>query len=93
MPSVNLLPWRVTRRKRRQRVFYILIGAAAAFTLLLMTIMHIGIARQIEFQQQRNQLLKHEIAQLDQKIAEIQNLDKKKKALPKNLWVRDQAYG
>jgi type IV pilus assembly protein PilN len=81
MPSVNLLPWRVTRRKRRQRVFYILIGAAVASTLLLMTIMHIGIARQIEYQQQRNQLLKHEIALLDQKITEIQALDKKKKHL------------
>lgn len=81
MPNINLLPWRQARRQRQQRNFAILTGAGLGMTALVMLMVHLYIARGIEYQQQRNQLLTAEIALLDQKIKEIQELEKQKKSL------------
>ena len=48
------------------------------------------INRRIEFQQQRNQLLTGELALLDQKIKEIQELEKQKKSLIARMDVIQQ---
>jgi type IV pilus assembly protein PilN len=57
MGGINLLPWREGRRKRQQRNFALLTGAALAATALALVVVHLEINRRIEFQQQRNQLL------------------------------------
>ena len=90
MGGINLLPWREERRKRQQRNFALLTGAALAATALAMLVLHMEINRRIEFQQQRNQLLTSELALLDQKIKEIQELEKQKKSLIARMDVIQQ---
>ena len=90
MGGINLLPWREERRKRQQRNFALLTVAALAATALAMLVLHMEINRRIEFQQQRNQLLTGELALLDQKIKEIQELEKQKKSLIARMDVIQQ---
>jgi type IV pilus assembly protein PilN len=90
MGGINLLPWREERRKRQQRNFALLTGAALAATALALVVVHLEINRRIEFQQQRNQLLTGELALLDQKIKEIQDLEKQKKSLIARMDVIQQ---
>lgn len=81
MTGINLLPWRQERRKRQQRQFAVVTGGALAATALALMLVHANINQRIEFQQQRNRFLTGEIAALDNKIKEIQELEKQKKSL------------
>lgn len=81
MTGINLLPWRQERRKRQQRHFAMVTGGALAATALVLMLVHANIGQRIEIQQQRNQFLTNEIAALDNKIKEIQELEKQKKSL------------
>ena len=81
MAKINLLPWRLERRKQRQKEFYSMLGGAAILALLIA----FGVVKYfdylIETQNARNARLTSEIAQLDAKIKEIEELDKKKAQL------------
>ena len=81
MVKINLLDWRQARREQRQKNFFIALGATAALGLAIVGGMVMKINGDIEFQQQRNQLLKNEIVALDRQIAEIQKLEKLKQDL------------
>lgn len=74
MPRINLLPWRETLRKQRQRAFVKHAGLAFGLALGGVVLAHVTIQRQIEEQEQRNAFLTQTIAELDQQIAEIKNL-------------------
>jgi type IV pilus assembly protein PilN len=81
MPRINLLPWRAEERKKRQREFaFASVGAlvaGGAVTLLLSLIM----SGRIEQQNEKNQVLKDEIAKLDKQITEILGLENQKQRL------------
>ncbi len=81
MPRINLLPWRQQERVRRQREFGLaVVGAvmaAGAVTLLTSWMITAAIDRQNE----RNALLKREIAGLDKQIKEISDLENQKQRL------------
>lgn len=81
MPRINLLPWREELRKRRQREFGI---AAAAAVVLGLGVVFACIriwGGMIDHQNQRNQVLRNEIAVLDQQILEIRGLEAQKQRL------------
>ncbi len=74
MNSINLLPWREGRRRRRNRSFacQIIVAALAALTTALGVYQFIG----AEFARQkgRNALLQQEINRLDEDLAQIRRL-------------------
>lgn len=90
MVSINLLPWREARRKQQQRNFATLTLGALSIMALIMVMVRMEFSRRIDYQQQRNQLLTSELAVLDQKIKEIQELEKKKKNLIARMNVIQQ---
>jgi type IV pilus assembly protein PilN len=90
MVSINLLPWREARRKQQQRNFATLTLGALSIMALIMVMVHMEFSRRIDYQQQRNQLLTSELAVLDQKIKEIQELEKKKNNLIARMNVIQQ---
>jgi type IV pilus assembly protein PilN len=90
MVRINLLPWREARRKQQQRHFAALALGVMASTALAMILVHMELSRRIDYQQQRNQFLTSELAILDQKIKEIQALEKNKKNLIARMDVIQQ---
>ena len=81
MARINLLPWRAERRKQRQKEFMTMLGLsalAAAVVAFLIVGFYKG---QIKGQNERNAYLKDQITQVDAKIKEIDELDKKKAKL------------
>lgn len=90
MAGINLLPWRAERRKQRQQEFFSLTVLAVLATVAVMLLVHFYISQMIEYQNQRNRYLQSEVAVLDQKIKEIQDLDAKKKRLIAKMEIIQQ---
>lgn len=81
MVRINLLPWREQLREERKRQFFM--GLALTFVLgvFLVFLANQYYERQVSDQQSRNDLLKSEIAKLDNALKEIEGLKKEKEAL------------
>jgi type IV pilus assembly protein PilN len=81
MARINLLPWRTELRKQRQKEFVAITLAALLSNAALLCFVHYFIGSMIDYQSQRNQYLESEIALLDKKIKEIEELEARKKRL------------
>ncbi len=81
MAQINLLPWRETLRKEKQKEFVSITAFAAAVTAVLIGVVHIHMSGVIKYQERRNQFLENEIKILDGKIKEVEKLEATKKAL------------
>lgn len=90
MPRINLLPWREAERKRRRQEFiFAAVGALLAAGVLTL-IVNWQFESAISQQNNRNQVLKTEIAALDQQITEILGLEQQKARLRARLDVIEQ---
>ena len=81
MPHINLLPWRDELRKRRNQEFGIMGGVAIVLMGAVVAGVHWHFQQRIDYQNDRNAFLEQQIASLDKKIKEIQNLDREKERL------------
>lgn len=81
MARINLLPWRVERRKQRQKEFTAMLGVAALGAVLLSFLLVNYYSRQIDGENTRIAYVKDQIAKVDQQIKEIEELDQKKAKL------------
>lgn len=90
MSGINLLPWRAERRKQKQQEFFAITALALLLTATCLTLVHFHISGAIDYQNQRNEYLKSEVALLDRKIQEIQDLENKKKRLIAKMEVIQQ---
>ena len=81
MVRINLLPHREQRRQSRQRQFVSLAIGLAILGLAVVGLGHVIIAARIDNQNGRNNLLKTEIAKLDEQIKEIDRLRDQTQAL------------
>jgi type IV pilus assembly protein PilN len=90
MPRINLLPWREELREQRRNQFYVAmagaIGAAAVAVFLGVLVMNSVISHQ----NGRNQVLEEEMKLLDNKIAEIKDLEAKKDRLVARMQIIEQ---
>lgn len=90
MARINLLPWREAARQQRQKKFLTAGGIALGITLLLAVLVHLFFEEKIHDQQTRNQYLDSEIARLNIKIKEIQDLEKTKADLLARMEIIQQ---
>ena len=81
MIRINLLPHREEKRKARRQQFILFSALAAVGGLLVWFIGHSIIAGYVDGQDEKNTLLKQEIALLDKEIAEIKGLREQAEAL------------
>ena len=81
MARINLLPWREDRRKLRQNEFYAILVAAALAGLLVFAAIWYQHKLWIDGQVARNDYLRSEITALDEKIKEIEALEKTRSKL------------
>jgi type IV pilus assembly protein PilN len=87
MTRINLLPWREARRVNRQRQLIGMLVAAALFGAGIVFLVYTEIAHRIEYQQERNNYLRGEIARLKKAAEEMQELQKTKTRLIERLSV------
>jgi len=76
MVKINLLPWREERRQQLTKEFYVLLGIGATIAIAIVASIYMVYSHNIEFQGQRNQIIKNEIVKLDAQIKEIEDLEK-----------------
>lgn len=93
MAKINLLPWREERRKSQQRQFNGMLGLAAVAGLVLSALVYLYYSGQVTGQNQRNELLRQEIAAVEVKIKEIEELDKRKESLLARKKVIEELQG
>ncbi|HEV7165285.1 MAG TPA: PilN domain-containing protein [Gammaproteobacteria bacterium] len=90
MARINLLPWREERRKLRQRQFnvvMIVVGVASAFTVFLLWG---AMDTAINNQNARNAYLTDQIKLMDDKIAQIKDLQDTKQRLLARMQIIQQ---
>lgn len=81
MATINLLPWRETQRAQRKKEYiYQIIGMVVATGLGLLY-WHLYVQQMIDHQNNRNAFIKAEIAEVDKKIEEIKDLEKRRAQL------------
>lgn len=90
MAKINLLPWRAERRKQRQKQFYTLLGGVAIMAVLAVFAVKMYYDSLIQAQQARNSYLQNEIVEVDKKIKEIEELDRKRADLLQRKQVIEQ---
>ena len=90
MPHINLLPWREELRKQRNKEFTMSCVVFAVLALAAVGGVHYFFAQQINFQKARNNFIETEIAQLNEKIEAIKDLDAEKEALLARMQIIQQ---
>ena len=90
MPRINLLPWREEERKKRQRDFGVALagGVVVAIVCVLGTLF--VYTQMIDNQNDRNQRLNDEIAELQKSIEEIDGLERQKERLLARMEIIEQ---
>ncbi len=81
MAKINLLPWREQHRQQQKIQFIAALVVAMGIGLVAVVAVHMFEVQRIEAQNERNQFLKERVSLLDQKIREINGLNKKKEDL------------
>jgi type IV pilus assembly protein PilN len=81
MPQINLLPWRDEQRKRREKEFIVTAVFAALLMCGVVLGVHLHYESRVAYQNDRNTLIETEIAALDKKIKEIENLKRERDRL------------
>ena len=88
--KINLLDWRTEVNTLRKNQFFAMLGAGAAVAILGVFIVWYGVTGAIEYQQERNRFLQAQIAEMDKKIKEIEELEKVKANLLARMKVIEQ---
>ncbi len=81
MARINLLPWREERRKLRQKEFGVMLALGALAGVVLWFLVNSYYNAQIDGQNARNVYLQEQIAQVETRITEIEELDRQKARL------------
>ncbi len=90
MPRINLIPWREAERKRKRQEFGVgALGALVAAGAIAFLV-NLQMSAAINNQNERNQYLNDEIAQLDKQITEILALEQQKQRLRARIQVIEQ---
>jgi type IV pilus assembly protein PilN len=90
MIKINLLDWRAALRERRRKQFVALFVVGLLAAIAVVGLGYVLMTNQVSYQQQRNEYLRQQIAEVDQKIKEIQELEKVKANLLARMRVIEE---
>ena len=90
MTKINLLDWRAQRREQIKQRFFVMMGAAVAVAAVIFGVTYLTMKNAIDLQNDRNNYHKQQIAEVDQKIKEIQELEKVKNNLLARMRVIEE---
>jgi type IV pilus assembly protein PilN len=81
MARINLLPWREELRKEQTRQFISILAISAMLTAAIFLLIYVNIAKLIDNQNYRNNMLTTEIAKLEEQLKQIAELESTKAQL------------
>jgi type IV pilus assembly protein PilN len=93
MARINLLPWREERRAERKKEFLTALALVALLAVLVVIAVDQVINGVINYQNRRNAYLQQNIAELDAKVAEIRDLQRKRTELLDRMRVIQELQG
>ncbi len=93
MAHINLLPWREERRQELKKEFLVTVGLVLLLAVGLVVLGDRIVNGQIENQNARNQYLADNIKILDEQVAEIRELEKKRNQLLDRMRVIQELQG
>ena len=93
MTRINLLPWREELRAEMQKEFLQYLGVVAVFAALLLFAAYSYVGGNIEDQQARNKYVQDQIADLDDRITEIRDLQQRRQELLARMQVIQDLQG
>jgi len=88
--KINLLDWRTEASNQRKQQFVAMIGAGVLIAGGIVFAAWYGVTNAIDFQQQRNAFLRNQIAEMEKKIKEIEELEKVKANLLARMKVIEE---
>ncbi|MEM1110768.1 MAG: PilN domain-containing protein [Pseudomonadota bacterium] len=93
MAQINLLPWREERRQEQKKEFLASIALVIALGVGAVILADVVVKGQIENQRGRNNYLAENIKVLDEQVAEIRELQKKRNQLIERMRVIQELQG
>jgi type IV pilus assembly protein PilN len=93
MAKINLLPWREEFRREKKKEFLTQLGAVGVVAAIVAFGWIHFVDSSIESQKQRNTILETEIAALNKRVKEINELKKKREALIARMKVIQDLQG
>lgn len=90
MTKINLLDWRAKRRELRKQRFTALMGVGALVGIAVFGLAYFVMSNALGEQNDRNAYLKQQIVEVDQKIKEIEELEKVKSNLLARMRVIEE---
>jgi type IV pilus assembly protein PilN len=93
MATINLLPWREERRLQRKKEFFLLLGVFAVVGASLVFLADLFVSGQIAAQEARNNHLTVNIRKLDEQVAEIRELHRRRNQLLDRMQVIQELQG
>src|SRR5210317_574981 len=93
MARIHLLPWREERRAERKKEFLTALALVALLAVLVVIAVDQVINGVINYQNRRNAYLQQNIAELDAKVAEIRDLQRKRTELLDRMRVIQELQG
>ena len=93
MANINLLPWREERRQELKKEFVVVLGAVVLIAALALLLMNRVVNAAIDNQNGRNQYLQSNINELNRQVAEIQDLEKKRRELLDRMKIIQDLQG
>ena len=87
MARINLLPWREERREVRRKRFLLVLVAAMAGTMGAVLVANQAISRAIDRQIARNDYIGRQIAVVDERITQINDLKERRQQLVERMHI------
>ena len=93
MAKINLLPWREQLREERKQRFLISLAGASIVTLGMVFLAGQYLNGRIDWQRERNDFIRGEIALVDSRIAEINELRTRRQQLLERMKIIQDLQG
>jgi len=81
LKTINLLPWREEFKEFQRKQFIFFLGFSAVMSLLMIIGLHVFLGERNSQQFARNEILHHELAEVDRQIIEIEGLQKQRQQI------------
>ncbi len=88
--KINLLDWRTERKNLRQQQFVAMVMTGALIAVTAVGLMWYSVTSSVDHQLQRNDFMRQQIAEMEKKIKEIEELEKVKQNLLARMKVIEE---